>query len=583
MDKIPTALFTALDRDVTACNGKSVDFYRSCSSHLADFTHTDVCLFNLVHSLPKKFEPSDTKVQDEACLLKFLKSNSLCEMWVDGSETSLDETLVGSFKDVLWRFFNPQGLSLVENLDDAFLLGRCGPGASLMTPNGDFYSKMFSSRLTTSSRTLVSNYERNVRRWPEWKDAEQTRNLSFGSPCIVEGSRLSFVPKNDRISRSICTEPTLNMFYQLGLAEILTNRLRSFFGIDLANQAEVNRDMARDGSLYDSWCTIDLESASDSISLKMCRAFLPKDVLAILETLRSPSTSYNGSAIELHMMSSMGNGFTFPLQTIIFCSIVKAVYTSLGIPLVKRSSFETGPRNFGVFGDDLIIAKNAWHRVVRLLGLLGFRVNTEKSFYEGPFRESCGRDFLLGRNVRGVYPRRLDSEQDFYALINLISDFSARTGIVLSSVMNYLLKRVDRSVEIPPWEDASSGIRLPLSLVKTKRVCSCRRSSCRFHTHSILYEKWVNVARKISIRESSIDRIRGRRILYNESGLLIAFLSGMALSSGLPVRQNVGEENWKKKRASCSMWDTLPSDAVIRDGISWQRFETAVYLNLNRY
>jgi hypothetical protein len=59
---------------------------------------------------------------------------------------------------------------------------------------------------------------------------------NLGEVDIVEGNRLDFVPKNDDISRSICVEPTLNMFFQLGFADILNSRLKEFAGIDLENQ-----------------------------------------------------------------------------------------------------------------------------------------------------------------------------------------------------------------------------------------------------------------------------------------------------------------------------------------------------------
>jgi len=567
MDKIPIALYSAIDRDLTVMGAKTVAFYRSCPSPLPDFTHLDMCAYSLVHSLGKKFLPRNTDEQDLACLLKFQASNSLAGTWVDGCETSLDETLMGNFKEVIYRFFNPGGLPLVGSLDDIFLLGRCGPGASLMSAGGDFYSKMFSSRLTTTSRVLVDHYRTNVRRWPEWSNAETIRRETFGDPYIVDGSRLSFVPKNERISRAICTEPTLNMFYQLGLGTLLTRQLFHYFNIDLAKQPDRNREMARLGSLDDSLCTIDLESASDSVSLGMLRACFPRDVVSLLQILRSPVTSYNGDVIDLKMVSSMGNGFTFPLQTIIFASIVKSAYNSLGIPFIKGSQ-----GNFGVFGDDIIVVKEARYRVLRLLALLGFRVNVDKSFFEGPFRESCGSDFFRGRDVRGIYITRLTSVQDWYAAINLVSDFSASTGIVLCNLMSCMLAHVDRTIEIPPWEDPASGIRLPLDLVKVKTLCK--------NTQGILYNKYENVAKKVRIRDRGPIRVNGRSVIYNPSGLLIAFLSGMALSSGLPVRQHDGKGNWKKKRLRCSKWDTLESESARKRRFDWPRWKSAVYFNL---
>jgi hypothetical protein len=574
MGNLPIALYSALDQDIASATGRPYSYFKELAGPLPDFRYSDWCAYQLAHSIDKKFLPKDTSNQDRSCLAKFLSSNSLSENWTDRCNTSLDEALVGTFQQVLYEFFNPEGMPLVGSLDDIFLKGRCGPGASLAATGGDFYSKMFSSNLTATSRTLIDHYRSNVRRWPEWSSGELTREANYGFPSIVKGSNLSFVPKNERISRTICTEPTLNMFYQLGLGEILTSRLRSYFGIDLGNQPDVNRVLAREGSLSGTWSTIDLESASDTISLRMVRALLPKDIVAYLEILRSPVTSLKGEVVELHMIASMGNGFTFPLETAIFASAVKAAYMTCDLPFLKGDYV-----NFGVFGDDLIIDQRAQVRVERILSLLGFVINSSKSFFEGPFRESCGCDYLSGRNIRGCYIHKLDNLQDSYAAINALNEFSARTGFRVCSLMSYFLGRVDRSVEVPLWEDPSSGIRTPLRLVRTKRVCK--------NTQSILYQKYVNVAMYTQIGNGFIYGRRGytsdaKRRIYNPSGLLIAFLSGMALSSGLPLRIASGKAQWKKKRAYCSYWDNLPVDSALQGGFDGRQYESAVYDNLNK-
>jgi hypothetical protein len=572
MGNLPIALYSALDVDIAQATGRSSDFYKSLSGPLPDFRYADWCAYSLVHSIDKKFLPKDTRKQDEACLSKFLLSNSLSENWADRSNTSLDEELIGSFKQTMYEFFEPEGMPLVGSLDEIFLAGRCGPGASLMASGGDFYSKMFSSRLTTTSNTLVRHYESNVRRWPEWSAGELTRAANYGLPLVVEGSKLSFVPKNERISRSICTEPTLNMFYQLGLGEIITERLKTYFSIDLSDQPDLNRVMAREGSVTGTWSTIDLESASDTISLRMVRSLLPRSIVSYLEILRSPVTSCNGIVTPLGMVSSMGNGFTFPLQTAIFASVVKAAYMSIGLPFLRSTHV-----NFGVFGDDIIIDRRARWRVERLLSLLGFIMNSSKSFFEGPFRESCGCDYYLGRNIRGYYIRKLDTLQDFYAAINSLNEFSARTGFLAGSLMSYLLGRVDQSVEVPLWEDPSCGIKIPLCFVRTRRVCR--------NTQGVLYQKYVNEAKFTRIGSGFIfnPRKRGKRRIYNPSGLLIAFLSGMALSSGLPERIANAQARWRKKRASCSSWDSLPFDAALQGGFCGQQFCTAVALNMRMF
>jgi hypothetical protein len=52
-----------------------------------------------------------------------------------------------------------------------------------------------------------------------------------------------------------------------------------------------------------------------------------------------------------------------------------------------------------VYGDDIIVPSEWYHLAVEGLTLSGFAVNDAKSFYRGPFRESCGGDYLNGKDV----------------------------------------------------------------------------------------------------------------------------------------------------------------------------------------
>lgn len=564
METLPVDFLSALSDDLQKECGYSLSVLRSIPSLPPDSDYTLASAWSLAHSITKKFLPRDHSKQDRACLEKMLEVNSASRMWSLRLNTSGDEVLWGTFKKVLDDFFNPGGIPLVGSLDDIFLEGRCGPGASIKGVNGDFYSKMFASHLTCTSQGLVKHYKSRSSVYPLWKSAEAFRAQHKGEPEIVQSSKLSFVPKNEAISRSICTEPTLNMFYQLGLGRIIERRLDSFFGIDLSTQSDVNRELACRGSqMPNFWSTIDLESASDTISMGLCKEVLPPSIFLYLNLLRSRSTTYRGDMHELHMMSTMGNGYTFPLQTAIFAAMVKATYETLGIVSSK----------IDVFGDDIVVLSTAFHRLCRLLELAGCRVNVAKSFQAGPFKESCGHDYYRGLNIRGVYCKQYTSMQDLYALINLLIQFSARTGLIISSCVKWLMRRVDQSMEIPLWENPSGGIQMPKSMVRTRRMSKT--------TFGNIYSIYVFKARYARIHEDRISPIRGRSVLFNGDGLYLAFVSGVALSSGLPLRE-AGQ--WKKKRRSCSAWDdfeTSPNRVFNPIGFGRRQWETAVYVNLH--
>lgn len=493
----------------------------------------DVAATQLMGSIFKKFEDPNP-VADAKAISKFLSVNETAKTWeLDAELPSWDEELVGNFKRCLDDFLHPSGDLLVPSFDSLFHKGDLGAGANLLGGGGDFYTKMFSSPLTVSTLDLYRTYKRSIANLPIWLDAEHSRINSQGGPKIVQGNRTQCVPKNVDISRTICIEPTLNMWYQLGMGNLIRDRLRQVFGLDLSNQAEKNREMARLGSMDesdDSFVTIDLESASDSISLGMIRATFPKWLVDILMLLRSDITTLpDGSRVELGMVSTMGNGFTFPLQTLIFSSVVAACYEQAGIPR-KRV---TDPRpNWSVFGDDIIVVRKVYGRVVRLLTILGFKVNADKSFYEGPFRESCGCDYFKGHNVRPVYIRRLTGVQDTYVAFNKLVRWCCTTGFNLPSTLQYLLRKC-RFNPVPLWESDDAGIKVPVGFVKPKY---------KGRSGLYVYKAYVSKRSSIKLQDDSLLVPRGqRRRDYNPSGVFVSVTKGEFRDGELTPRQKRGQ------------------------------------------
>jgi hypothetical protein len=507
----------------------------------------------LLESVFKKFEDPNPKA-DAKAIEKFLAVNQRMGAYKLVVSTSWDEQLVNNVKTCIDRFLHPQGMPLVDSFQQIFESGETGPGASVAGRGGDFYTKMFSSELTTTGLPLYAEYRSNIRSLASWSKAESLRFAKCNGPKLVEGNRLSLVPKNIDISRTICTEPTLNMWYQLGLGNIVRERLREFFGIDLRFVADVNRHMARLGSLDDdsrpwSFSTIDLESASDSISLTLVDELFPQWFSSILKYLRSPvSRLPDGSALTLNMVSTMGNGFTFPLQTLLFSAVVSSVYAELGIPLARVSSKEP---NWSVFGDDIIVRSDAFDLVVHVLGLLGFRVNEDKSFKRGPFRESCGCDFFKGHMVRGVYLKHLSTAQDTYVAFNKLVRWSARNKISLDSTLQYLLKKAP-FLGVPFWESDDAGFKVPewWPWLRVKR-----------RQGGVHYNASIPKLRSISLTEDSILVPRGLRDrFYNPEGLLVSISRGDWADGAISVRHGRVKRYVKVRRFALDWYEPPVSE-----------------------
>lgn len=527
---------------------------------------------SLKTSFFKKLKDRSSKEADSHALEKFLASDNRCKNWELNLTSWLDELMLGNLRDTLYQFFNPGGRPLLDSLDEICEEGAMGPGASINSKGSDFYTKVFSSVHSSTSSILASHFRDYLSRHPSWEHAISAHLSNFDSVKVVEGSRLHFVPKNADISRCICIEPSLNMFYQKGVGSILQRRLYSFFGIDLSKQPDINKIMAKSSSIDGRLATIDLSSASDSISMAMLKVIMPADQLSWLTALRSPNLQLpDGSSHQLSMISSQGNGFTFPLETVIFSCVVSAVYKTFGIETERSNSVDS---NLSCFGDDILCLSQFYKHVVRLLNILGFEVNTEKSFHQGAFRESCGGDFLHGRDVRGVYLKSLLTQGSRYVAINRLNKWSVRQGILLTRTISYLCKRVDQ-VFVPLAESDDAGIQIPLCLFPKKIK--------RNKNLSLLYRSMVPITRELRISNGSIKVPRGMKPrVYNPHGLLVSFLGGYVKSAGNKDRYTISVRSnvlcYRPKWSVTPNWDFVPKEIRWYDNL--ERVVHALSANL---
>jgi hypothetical protein len=214
-------------------------------------------------------------------------------------------------------------------------------------------------------------------------------------PQIVKGNKFTTVPKNAKTDRGICIEPTLNVYAQLGLGTFLKSRLKRF-GVDLFDQSR-NQYLAK-VAMRKNLCTVDLSRASDSLCIAAVFKLLPPRWFELFDLFRSKYTTMpSGEDVTLEKFSSMGNGFTFELESLIFSSIVYSI-----VPKAEHHLC-------GIYGDDLIFPRNYADDIIERLNFLGFSVNSQKSFLAGNFFESCGSDWFKGQSVRPFYLRKGDS------------------------------------------------------------------------------------------------------------------------------------------------------------------------------
>lgn len=223
---------------------------------------------------------------------------------------------------------------------------------------------------------------------------------------VVNEARLTTVPKDDQTDRVILIGSKLNMFFQQGLMQLFENRLRAF-GIDISSQANLHRDWVYPMSITHSHATIDFASASDSISLELCRYLLPREWFVWLLRFRESRCQFG----TFPMIASMGNAYTFPLETLVFYALALAV-TQRGNPKTRLADSSILVKSrVSVFGDDVIIENLFAPAYIDLCKTVGLEVNASKSFFGDEFfRESCGVDVFDFRNVRPWYIRTPDRD-----------------------------------------------------------------------------------------------------------------------------------------------------------------------------
>lgn len=316
------------------------------------------------------------------------------------------------------------------------ILGSCdfGPGASVGVHGNatNVHRKMAVDEITCTPRCFqyaftaamgIPSFADSLFPSREYSDGTRivcidkvaARSTLLQRSKLIGHKKISFVPKSAKTHRVIAVEPLLNGFVQKGIDVFMRRELLKI-QIDLTDQF-TNSRLAREGSTEsceDPYVTIDLSSASDSITRALVERLVPSGWLSLFDTARAPLSEIDGELVPLNQFVSMGNGFCFPLQSLIFSALAISSGARVG--------------DFRVYGDDIIVRKSTSATLLYVLRVCGFIPNRAKTFLSGPFRESCGGDYFGGLDVRPLFlDDHLDRLEKIFKFFNGIraSDFVA--------------------------------------------------------------------------------------------------------------------------------------------------------------
>jgi len=332
-----------------------------------------------------------------------------CEQEVRENRLDLESTKLWQFRQAS-RLLYQVPLTKVDRdiyyLDD--VIPKHGPGATAekLTSNGKYRLKTWTKRL----EKIFPCGEFLLPNWRHWRELEDVDILEPGDEIPV---RVISVPKTLKTPRIIGIEPTAMQYAQQailpklleGLFEV--NHLRSFIGID---DQDPNREMAKEGSSKGNLATLDLSEASDRVSNQLVCTMLcdHPHLFEAVQAARSWKADVPGEGvIALSKFASMGSALCFPIEAMVFLSIVfvgiqKSLRTQLTPKLIE--SFRGKVR---VYGDDIIVPVDHVSSVIEALEAYGLKVNSNKSFWTGRFRESCGKEYYAGDDVSVVKCRSM--------------------------------------------------------------------------------------------------------------------------------------------------------------------------------
>jgi len=381
-------------------------------------------------------------------------------------------------------------------------------------------------------------------------------------PLHEVAARLICVPKTAKGPRLIAAEPVAHQWCQQLVLRFLFDQCRKHFGvhfIDFKDQSK-SGSLVLKASLDRELATVDLSDASDRLTCwTVERMFRTNEsVLLALHAARTryirDEVSFDSTFLSLRKFASQGTATTFPVMSLVMLCI--ALGASLGDERVTWAKLREYRTKVRVFGDDIIIPKHGYERLVRAMELLQLKVNLAKSYVDGHFRESCGTDGFRGYDITPVKPRTLiaDSPASCQAVVDTSNNlfnkglwYASRTAddLLPISVRKYL--RI-----VGPNEAGLSGLR---SFSGSYEFHLVKRWSSRFHRNEV--RVW-----------SLLDRTR-----FSERGEFDGLLDFFARSYNSRNPRVVSESVDRRRTIARLSWEPQSTDALVhhRYGTEWFR------------
>lgn len=331
-----------------------------------------------------------------------------CESELETVEASIGGRDIRDFSRISSLLFSGIFNGWDREIRNHLLMPKHGPGstADRLTGNGKWNGRSWHARL----EPIFPMVEYLLPTYGYGSELKRVRVLEPGAELPV---KVTLVPKTLKTPRIIAIEPTVMQYMQQGMNDSF---MRQFDRDDLLpnligfEDQTPNRELARQGSIHMNLATLDLSEASDRVSNKLVKV-LTQGHLHVYEGVQACRSTHAllpgvEEKIPLTKFASMGSALCFPIEAMVFLTcIFIGIQKELRTPLT-RAAIASYVGKVRVYGDDMIVPVEFVPSVVSTLEAYGFKVNKNKSFWTGKFRESCGGDYYDGHEVNPVRVRR---------------------------------------------------------------------------------------------------------------------------------------------------------------------------------
>jgi hypothetical protein len=332
---------------------------------------------------------------------------SFYEIEQDLSTFSVSSEDLSEFLDVsslLWG-------SMFRDFTPNRIVPKHGPGATaerISGANQKFVWRRWHDRLEPYFPLVDNGYPLGIP-----VDSEELEIVTVVPEHDEQPVRVVTVPKTLKSPRVIAIEPACTQYVQQGIRDYLYDRLESHWltrrRINFRNQS-INQRLALKASRTGRYATIDLSEASDRVPLSLAMAMFEgnPDLRDSILACRSTRAHLPDDRVidPLRKFASMGSALCFPVEAMYFYTIcVVALLKEQNLSCTQRN-INTVSRRVRVYGDDIIVPSAHADAVLDHLQKYNCKVNINKTFCRGSFRESCGVDAYAGYEVTPTYIRQ---------------------------------------------------------------------------------------------------------------------------------------------------------------------------------